>query len=84
MHGKIVGMSRGDGTRWGDSITPPKGWDNGVNPWEGGCQDVASMTGSRWADQKNNLGPVKIGTLTFSKSILISEDDCDYDFTVSH
>ncbi|RXH75209.1 hypothetical protein DVH24_029930 [Malus domestica] len=46
--------------------------------------DVASMTGSRWADQKNNSGPVKTGTLTSSKFILISDHDCDYDFTVSH
>ncbi|KAM1049427.1 hypothetical protein ACFX13_029150 [Malus domestica] len=37
-----------------DSITAPKSWDNGVNPWEGGCQDVASVKGSRWADPVSN------------------------------
>ncbi|TQE13037.1 hypothetical protein C1H46_001412 [Malus baccata] len=31
--------SRNESRGWnqmGDSITPPKGWDTGVNPWEGG------------------------------------------------
>ncbi|PQQ02801.1 bifunctional endo-1 4-beta-xylanase XylA-like [Prunus yedoensis var. nudiflora] len=27
----------------GDNITLSKGWDNDVNPWEGGCQGVASV-----------------------------------------
>lgn len=39
----------------GDNIIPPKGLDNGVNPQEGGCKDVASMKGGMWADQKTQV-----------------------------